>query len=128
MFLQLSMFFVLLNLYIFFSFYRCWRVRFYNTFHCFRKSWRQSRLLFVPEMAEDFDVEAMLEAPYKKGVSYVCNVGIMMALMQDYWCSCRFIFCSKCCEFFCDEFCIYVTPGMVLQTWLKLRYMLGKKY
>lgn len=30
-------------------------------------------------MAEDFDVEAMLEAPYKKGVSYVCNVGIKMA-------------------------------------------------
>jgi hypothetical protein len=35
-------------------------------------------LLFVPEMAEDFDVEAMLEAPYKKGVSYICNVGIMI--------------------------------------------------
>jgi hypothetical protein len=26
---------------------------------------------FVPEMAEDFDVEAMLEAPYKKGVSLI---------------------------------------------------------
>jgi hypothetical protein len=25
-------------------------------------------------MAEDFDVEAMLEAPYKKGVSYIHNV------------------------------------------------------
>jgi hypothetical protein len=25
-------------------------------------------------MAEDFDVEAMLEAPYKKGVSYIFNV------------------------------------------------------
>jgi hypothetical protein len=40
---------------------------------------------FVPEMAEDFDVEAMLEAPYKKGVSYVHNVDIMMVLeIQDY--------------------------------------------
>jgi len=52
-------------------------------------------------MAEDFDVEAMLEAPYKKGVSYVCNVGIMMAF------KCKITnvnvdlyFCSKCCEFF----------------------------
>jgi len=26
------------------------------------------------EMAEDFDVEAMLEAPYKKGVSYIHSI------------------------------------------------------
>lgn len=43
-------------------------------------------------MAEDFDVEAMLEAPYKKGVSYIHIVDIMMVLeIQDYKYQCRFI-------------------------------------
>lgn len=47
---------------------------------------------FVPEMAEDFDVEAMLEAPYKKGVSYIHIVDIMMVLeIWNYKYQCRFI-------------------------------------
>jgi hypothetical protein len=29
-------------------------------------------------MAEDFDVEAMLEAPYKKGVSYIYDADNMI--------------------------------------------------
>lgn len=33
-------------------------------------------------MAEDFDVEAMLEAPYKKGVSYIHNVNNVLLWVQ----------------------------------------------
>lgn len=49
-------------------------------------------------MAEDFDVEAMLEAPYKKGVSYIHNVDNVSLMSANV--DVDLYFCNQCFEFF----------------------------